>query len=137
AAVSGFVAPADSDGARLGFGASPAARGTEDLAPVPREEDPDVELVAAALDLLEEGPEAPALLLPTLPPAPHRLGQLGVGAVDVDLSAAGDPEQLLLVPLARRVPPGLDRAVGARGGGRPGHPALGVGQGVGGSRAPG
>ena len=53
-----------------------------------------------------------------------RLGQLGVGPVHVDLAAPGDAEQLLLVPLARRVPPGLDGAAGERGGGVRDHAPL-------------
>jgi hypothetical protein len=48
--------------------------------------------------------------------------------VHVDLPPAGHPEELLLVPLARRMPPGLDRAAGKRRGPIGDHPRLVVAQ---------
>src|SRR5262249_25897674 len=84
------------------------------LGAVAGEEDPHVELVAVPFDLFEEPADAAEVVVAVLDPAPDLLGQLPVGDVDVDLAAPGDPEQLLLVPLAGRLPPGLDRAAGER-----------------------
>ena len=83
-----------------------------------------MELVAVPLDLLEEAADAAEVLVSLVHPALDGLGQLRVGPVHVDLAAPGDPEQLLLVPLAGRVPPGLDGAAGERGAGVRDHAAL-------------
>src|SRR5262249_46466047 len=106
----------------------PVACGAGDLAPVAREEDPHVELVPVALDLLEEAPDTAEVLVALVHPAAHGLGQLRIGTVHVDLPPAGHPEELLLVPLARRMSPGLDRAVGERRGPIGDHPRLVVAQ---------
>jgi hypothetical protein len=70
----GDAASRHRDGKRLGLETGPVARGAGDLAPVAREEDPHVELVAVALDLLEEAPDAAEVLVALVHPAPHGLG---------------------------------------------------------------
>src|SRR5205823_5223676 len=69
------------------------------------------------LDLFEEAADPTEVVGALVDPPPRRLRQLPIRPGDVDLAALGRPEERLLVRRARRVPPGLHRALGERAGG--------------------
>src|SRR3990172_2047787 len=99
---------------RQGFGLEAGARaaGAGELAPVPREEDAHVELVAVGLHLLEEAADPGKVAVSLLEPLLVRVREIRIGTRDVQAPALGRLEELLLVPAPRRVAPRLDGAVG-------------------------
>src|SRR5262249_47025508 len=98
------------EGGRLEPGAlaNRAAR----LAAIAREEDPHVQLVAVALDLLEEAVDAGELALALVHEGALPLVQLLPRPRGIEAGALGRLEQLALVPLARGMRPRLHRAAG-------------------------